>query len=397
MKTKITKRIWILSIISLFTDVASEMLYPVMPIYLKEIGFSIFLIGLLEGLAEAVAGLSKGYFGQLSDKYQKRVPFVRVGYTISAIAKPLIVAFVNPIWIFFVRTSERLGKGVRTAARDALLSDDATPQTKGKIFGFHRAFDTLGAAIGPLFALIFLYFYNGQYKTLFILAIVPGIFAIFLTFWLKDRNKNKDTSNTKQKVTFLSFIKYLKSSSETYKLVIAGLLFFALFNSSDVFLLLKGKEIGLNDTQVIGVYVFYNIVYAFLSYPLGALADRIGLKRVLIFGLFVFSFVYLVMSTKFSLPVYFAMFFLYGLYAAATEGVSKALISNIVNKSEVATAIGTFTAFQSVCTLLASTLTGIIWAKFNAGVALLITSIASFIVAFYFIFFVKIERVKQTL
>lgn len=395
MKVNITKRIWILSIISLFTDIASEMLYPVMPIYLKEIGFSIFLIGLLEGIAEAVAGLSKGYFGQLSDKYQKRVPFVRIGYTISAVAKPLLAAFVNPIWIFFVRTSERLGKGVRTAARDALLSDDATPQTKGKIFGFHRAFDTLGAAIGPLLALVFLYFYQGQYKLLFILAIVPGFFAILLTFFLKDEKQSIYPENKKQNVTFLSFLRYLKSSSQSYKLVVAGLLFFALFNSSDVFLLLKGKEVGLNDTEVIGVYVFYNIVYALFSFPFGAIADRIGLKRVLVFGLFVFSFVYFVLSTKFSLPIYFAMFFLYGLYAAATEGVSKALISNIADKSEVATAIGTFTAFQSVCTLLASTITGVLWAKFNAGVALIVTSVASLMVAFYFIFFVKIKSIEQ--
>jgi len=394
MKINITKRIWILSIISLFTDIASEMLYPVMPIYLKEIGFSVFLIGILEGLAEAVAGLSKGYFGQLSDKYQKRVPFVRAGYTISAIAKPLLAAFVNPIWIFFVRTSDRLGKGVRTAARDALLSEEATPQTKGKIFGFHRAFDTLGAAIGPLFALVFLYFYNGQYKLLFLLAFVPGIIAILLTFSLKEKNRNNNIANNKQKVTFLSFLKYLKTSPKSYKLLVAGLLFFALFNSSDVFLLLKGKEVGLNDTQVIGVYVFYNIVYALMSFPFGAIADKIGLKRVLVFGLFVFSIVYLIMSTKFSLPVYFAMFFLYGLYAAATEGISKALISNIVDKSEIATAIGTFTAFQSICALLASSITGLIWYKIGASVALFISSIAAFIVALYFILFFKINKAQ---
>ncbi|MBK5194320.1 MAG: MFS transporter, partial [Flavobacteriaceae bacterium] len=145
----ITKTVWILSIVSLFTDTASEMLYPIMPIYLKSIGFSIVLIGILEGFAEATAGLSKGYFGKLSDNSGKRVPFVQVGYMLSAISKPMMAVFIFPIWIFFARTIDRLGKGIRTGARDAILSDEATPETKGKVFGFHRSLDTFGAVLGP--------------------------------------------------------------------------------------------------------------------------------------------------------------------------------------------------------------------------------------------------------
>ena len=155
----ITRTVWTLSLVSMFTDTASEMLYPIMPIYLKSIGFSIVLIGTLEGVAEATAGLSKGYFGKLSDNTVKRVPFVQLGYAFSAISKPMMALFIYPLWIFFARTIDRFGKGIRTGARDAMLSDEATPETKGNIFGFHRSMDTFGAVLGPSFALLYLYYH----------------------------------------------------------------------------------------------------------------------------------------------------------------------------------------------------------------------------------------------
>ena len=192
MKQKIlTRTVLVVSFVSLFTDVASEMLYPVMPVYLKSIGFSILLIGILEGVAEATAGLSKGYFGNLSDLTGKRVPFVRAGYMLSAISKPMMAIFVFPVWIFFARTIDRFGKGIRTSARDAMLSDETTPEHKGKVFGFHRSMDTIGAAIGPILALIFLWLYPGQYKWMFFIAFFPGLVAITLTFLLKDKTRHK--------------------------------------------------------------------------------------------------------------------------------------------------------------------------------------------------------------
>jgi MFS family permease len=164
MRSILTRTVLLVSFVSFFTDIASEMLYPVMPVYLQSIGFSVLLIGILEGMAEATAGLSKGYFGNYSDKLGSRVPFVRWGYTLSAISKPLMAVFTFPLWVFFARTLDRLGKGVRTGARDAILSDESTKENKGKVFGFHRALDTAGAAIGPLAALVFLYYYPAQYQ-----------------------------------------------------------------------------------------------------------------------------------------------------------------------------------------------------------------------------------------
>ncbi len=189
---------------------ASEMLYPIMPIYLKTIGFSIVLIGILEGVAEAVAGLSKGYFGKLSDNSGKRVPFVQIGYAFSAISKPMMAVFIYPLWIFFARTIDRFGKGIRTGARDAILSDEATPETKGKVFGFHRSMDTFGAVLGPLLALLYLYYYPEDYKTLFYIAFIPGLFALGCSFFLKDKNKTK--LSEKKPTSFLSFLKYWKES-----------------------------------------------------------------------------------------------------------------------------------------------------------------------------------------
>ena len=183
----ISRTVWILSLVSLFTDTASEMLYPILPIYLKSIGFSIVLIGLLEGVAEATAGLSKGYFGKLSDVSAKRVPFVQIGYAFSAVSKPMMAFFVFPLWIFFARTIDRFGKGIRTGARDAILSEEATAETKGKVFGFHRSMDTLGAVLGPSLALLYLYFYPEDYKILFFIAFIPGLLAVLASFLFKEK------------------------------------------------------------------------------------------------------------------------------------------------------------------------------------------------------------------
>lgn len=353
-----------------------------MPIYLKSIGFSVVFIGILEGFAEASSGLSKGYFGKLSDLSGKRLPFIQIGYLMSAISKPMLAMFVNPIWIFLTRTIDRFGKGVRTGARDAMLSDEATFETKGRVFGFHRSMDTLGAAIGPIMALIYLHFYPNEYKTLFLLAFIPGILSILATLLLKEKVKPKISSIKKNHI--FSFLGYWKESNAAYRKLVIGLLIFTLFNSSDVFLLLKAKESGLDDSSIIMVYIFYNFIYALFAYPIGVIADRIGLKYMFTIGLAIFSVVYFGMSLKVNLLMYLTFFFLYAIYASATEGVSKAWISNICEKKDTATAIGTFMGLQSIFSMLASSITGIIWYYFGASTAfILIGSVSSILVIFF--------------
>ncbi len=389
----ITKTVWILSLVSLFTDTASEMLYPVLPIYLKTIGFSIVLIGILEGFAEFTAGISKGYFGKLSDNSGKRVPFVQLGYMFSAISKPMMAFFVYPLWIFFARTIDRLGKGIRTGARDAILSDEATLKTKGRVFGFHRSMDTLGAVLGPLLALLYLYYYPEDYITLFYVAFVPGLFAVLASFYLKEKGLPK--LKTKVATPLFSFLKYWKTSPVMYRKVVVGLLVFTLFNSSDVFLLLMVKEAGFTDTTVIGVYIFYNLIYALFAYPVGIIADKLGLKRIFIVGLILFAIVYFVMSVSNNIYIIISLFFFYGVYASATEGISKAWISNIIDKKDLATAIGSYSGYQSICTMLASTLAGLIWYQFGASTTFLVTGIATVLVIFYFAFYIQ-SPLKKT-
>ncbi|TGM70708.1 MFS transporter [Leptospira levettii] len=386
----ITKTVWILSLVSLFTDIASEMLYPILPIYLKSIGYSILFIGFLEGVAEFVAGYSKGYFGNLSDIQGKRVPFVRFGYALSAISKPLLAISRMPYLVFFSRTLDRIGKGVRTGARDALLSEETTASSKAQIFGFHRSFDTLGAVIGPSLALIFLAIYPNQYIYLFYLAVVPGFISIGLTFLLKEKeNQTKQTGKT---TSLFSYLSYWKQTNSDYRKLVFGLIVFALWNSSDVFLILKAKEVGLSDTTIIGIYIFYNLVYAVFAFPFGILADRMGLKRMFLFGISMFIFVYWIMGTYQTVGWIVFAFFLYGLFASATEGIGKAWISNLVPSEEVGTAIGMFTGLQSFATFFASVIAGWIWFTFGAGVTFLVTGLFALLVWMYLYFIPIGER-----
>lgn len=385
----ITRTIWILSFVSLFTDIAGEMLYPVIPVYLKSIGYSVIFIGILEGIAEATSGLSKGYFGKLSDSMGKRVPFVQFGYALSTISKPLMAVFTFPLWVIFARALDRFGKGIRTGARDAILSDEATPETKGKVFGFHRSMDTLGAVLGPSLALLYLYFYPENYKTLFFIAFIPGILAVLGSLLIKESKNTEVRSEIKTKVGLLSFLKYWKEAPADYRKLMFGLLTFTLFNSSDIFLLLKAKESGLTDTQVIGVFIFYNLIYALFAFPLGSIADKIGLKKMYIAGLVIFAIVYFGVGLSNNFYVVGAMFLLYGIYSAATEGISKAWISNICSKKDTATAIGTYTAFQSVLTMIASTLAGVLWYNFGPSIAFIVTGSVSFLVVVYLSIFIK--------
>jgi len=378
----INRTVIILSVVSLFADIASEMIYPVIPVYLKEIGFSVLLIGILEGVAEFTAGISKGYFGKLSDEKGVRLPFIKSGYFFSAISKPMMAMLTYPLWIFFARTIDRFGKGLRTAARDALLSQQSTKETKATVFGFHRAMDTVGAAIGPIIALVFLYYSPENYSTLFYFAFIPGIIAVLLIFLLKEK---KEPISTLNKGNFFSFFKYWKVATTEYKKLVIGLLLFALFNSSDVFLLLITKEVTGSDTITIAAYIFYNLIYAGASFPFGKLADKFGIKNIFIIGLLMFATVYGGFAFHPSVVVIFILFFIYGIYAAATEGIVKAWITNIAHDANTATAVGFYTSCQSICSLLASIIAGAIWSSFGSSFTFGVTAFIAFSVIIYFL------------
>jgi MFS family permease len=379
--SSITRTVWILSLVSLFTDMASDMLYPVLPSYLSSIGFSIAVIGLLEGVAEATAGLSKGYFGHLSDLSGKRLPFVRMGYALSAISKPLMAILPQVLWIFGARTLDRLGKGMRSGARDAMLADESEKSERGTVFGFHRSMDTVGAALGPMLALVWLYFRPGDYIPLFFIAFVPGLVSVVLLFIMREKPVSEMKPQKRVK-----YFEGWKNSPAQYKWLILGLGIFALLNSSDIFLLLRARQSGLSDSEVVGLYIFYNLVFALFAYPLGRLSDKIGLKRIFISGLFVFVLVYALMSLGLQGWMFYLLFLLYGIYAAATEGLAKAWISKVCVPDQKATAIGTYAGIQSVCALFASSWAGFLWQWQGFGAMFASTALLVAVLILFFVF-----------
>lgn len=337
-------------------------------------------IGLLEGVADAIAGISKTYFGKLSDVSGRRMPFVWFGYVLSSFSKSAIGLFINPAWVLFTRSADRLGKGVRTASRDAMLSAEATPETKGAVFGFHRSLDTLGAFFGPILALLFLKYHPGQYHRLFAYALFPAFFVVLTLAFVKEKPVERKIEKGNP---FWNSLVYWKIATPEYRRIIAIILFFTLMNSSDMFLLLKAKETGLSDMQMISLYVFYNFIYAISSYRLGVLSDTLGKKKVFLLGLFFFIITYGGMAVNHTLWIFYILFFVYGLFMGCTEGITKAWISNLCEKVDLATALGFQSTTQSLAAMLASFIAGAIWMSFGSAAPFLFSASGALIVAVF--------------
>lgn len=381
MLRRIPRAVWVLSLVSFFTDVSSEMLYPVMPVYLKSIGFTFIGIGILEGIAEAIAGLSKIYFGRISDRYGNYNTWVSVGYGHSFLSKLLLALSSNIYLIFASRLIDRLGKGIRTAPRDAILALSSNDKNQATIFALHRSMDTMGAAVGPVIALIVLYNIPEGYRTLFAIAAVPALIGVFLTFAV---NKVSTTSQpTGKRISLFAALSGKGIRSTHFFKALAPLLLFALINSSDAFLLLKMKSAGWDDTHVIGAYIIYNIAYALLAFPIGILADKIGIKPILITGLLFFGLSYAGFSYMQSEIWFYVLFGLYSIYAACMESNSKAFLSQFLGNDEKAGGLGFMAGWQSIALLLASVWTGYLWQSGQAQLAFIISATVAGIAAFW--------------
>ncbi len=363
------------------------MLYPVTPLFLTTVlGASMAVVGIIEGIAEFTAGFLKGYFGRLSDKINKRSIFIKIGYGISAIVKPLPGIFPFIPTVLFSRVTDRIGKGVRTAPRDALLASYADSGTNGKggntgaIFGFHRGMDTLGAALGPVAALVLLHFHPGDYVLVFLVAFLPSVIAVGFTTLVKDKVVSVAQKKREQ------FSVVWKNSPSQYKTVIYLITAFSLVNSSDVFLILKSQNVTHSSTLAILGYIFYNLIYAGASYPMGKLSDKLSKKKIFILGLIIFSAVYFGFAIAPDLDYIWGLFILYGIYAASTEGVAKAWVSDLIPDHNRATAIGLLTMLSSLAMMLGSLLTGILWDKFGSAIPFLASSVVSMIVALILLF-----------
>ncbi len=381
--------VWVLGAVSFFVDLSSELLYPVLPLFLAALGTPFALIGLTEGLAEVTAGLSKGYFGGLSDRFRRRRAFVTLGYALSALSKPL--PGLVPAWgmVTAARVLDRVGKGVRTGPRDALLAAAVPASMRGRAFGLHRALDTLGAAVGPALALVWLAAHPGDYRSLFLMAFVPALVGVVLTRFIAERRPPPPPADAAPPA--LGMRAFWRDAPPAYRLRVRWLAAFALVNASDVFLLLRvrgavGAETSVGawtisgDTATLAAYVLYNLVYALLAYPAGVLADRVGRRTALAAGLVVFAVVYAGMASARGIEAFAALFALYGAYAALTEGVAKAWIADVLPDAARGRGLGLFGAAGSLGALVASTLTGAVWES-GPAVPLLVSAVGALVVA----------------
>ena len=376
----ISKNVLVMGLVSFFNDVASEMLYPIVPIFLTSIlGAPVSVVGLIEGMAESTASILKVISGWYSDKYQKRMPFVVTGYSLSSISKLILgFALAWPL-VLLGRFIDRFGKGTRTSARDALIAESSTSANRGISFGFHRALDTAGAVVGPLLAIWLLHSYTNNFRTIFLIAFIPAFIGVLLLLlFVKEKPKRALGNSFDLKASW-------KDVNVSFKIFLLISVIFALGNSSDVFLILRSRNLGLSVTATILAYVVFNFSYALFSLPAGAVSDKIGPRRVLISGFLLFAIVYLLFGIVRESHWLWLIFPLYGIYMALTEGVSKAYISNLVPPEQTGTAFGLCQTAVGICTFLASLMAGLLWGKVGVSAPFILGSLTAFLSAILFI------------
>ncbi len=394
-KNFLTRNLFLLSVISLLTDVASEMLYPVIPLYLASIGYGPALLGTIEGGAETISGLIKVYFGSLSDQSGKRSPFIKIGYGISAFSKPFLAILSTPLSIFFVRVVDRAGKGIRTAPRDAMIIQESSPENRGKAFGFHRGMDSVGATLGPLLSLGLLYFIPEGYRLIFALALIPGIISWIFTFFLKEKialpqPPEKSLAPVFEQKGLARFKHFWKTSDPLYKKLVIGFFLMALLNSSNMFLILRARELGISEILVLVAYILYNFVFASFSYPIGRWLDKYGSRSFYIGGIFIFSIAYALFGQDFGSPLLLiGLFLLYGIFAAVDENISKTWLSLTIPKDHRATGIGLHLSVNALGFFIGSSLFGFLWAFVGAEIAFVTVSLLALPIAAYFFFLTK--------
>ncbi|MBM3249625.1 MAG: MFS transporter [Candidatus Omnitrophica bacterium] len=345
----------LLGITSLLTDISSEMVYPLLPIYLvNQLGASPAILGFIEGIAESSASLLKVFSGYFSDRLKLRKPFTILGYAASAAGK--LFLYISGGWglVFFGRLIDRIGKGVRTAPRDALIADSAQAEKRGQAYGLHRTMDTLGAVSGVLLAYLIITRYKGDFKNVFFISLIPAALGIIVLFLVREKKREQKVRAAKVEFRWHALDRRLK-------MFLIFTFIFTLGNSSNQFLLLRAKSLGNPLGIVILLYLFYNITYCLMAYPAARLSDRIGRKKLLVAGYFIYGLVYLGFALNNSAANLWLLFGLYGFYIGFTEGVEKALVVDIAPQGLRATAIGLHAALVGIGLFPASLLAGLLW------------------------------------
>ncbi len=355
----ISRNVFILGLVSLFTDLSSQMVFPLIPLFLTTVlNAGAYAVGIVEGAAETTASLLKVLSGYWSDKVKKRKPFILFGYSLSSLAKPLF-AFAN-VWFFvlFIRVIERIGKGLRNAPRDAIVAESVSKNIIGKAYGFQRAMDGIGSVLGAVLAFLLLPILG--FKNIFLFGFIPGLIAVFIILFIKEKKSPivKETKNMSLKISF-------KELSWNLKLFIIVSSIFALGHFGYAFLLLRAKNIGFSDQTALLLYVLFYIIYVICSIPLGILSDKIGRKPVLMIGYLIFavtSFGLIFSSTIYSLLLFFVI---YGIFYAMIDSAQRAFVVDLAPKHLKATALGTFHTAVGLTALPGGFIAGLLWDKIS--------------------------------
>ena len=354
-KPEVSRNIIVMGVVSFFTDVASEMIYPLLPIFLTAtLGAPMTVVGLMEGLAASALNALKVVSGWLSDRYQKRKVIVLVGYSISALAKLVIAMSTGYQTAMFGKFLDRTGKGTRTSPRDALIADSADEPMPGRAFGLRRAIDNAGAILGPLLAIYLLFSLHIDMRAIFYIAFIPALIGVVCLALFVQDVRAKPAS---QKVFRFKFA----DLSPSFKVFLTISIVFALGNSADAFMILKARDMGMSIEFILLLYAMLNLTHSAVSFPAGIIADKIGPKKVLLVGFLIFALAYLLFGTVTALFSLWLLFPLFGIYRGLTEGVAVAYVSNMVKDEHTATAIGFYQTMTGFAVLLASLIAGILW------------------------------------
>lgn len=359
-RLRINRTVVTLGVVSLLTDISSEGIYPLIPIFLTGLpGTNAAIIGLIEGIAESTASLLRVFSGWMSDRMQNRKWFAAAGYGLSALSKPFLAAATVWHHVLVVRFADRLGKGIRSAPRDALIADVTPPESRGISFGFHRAMDTTGAVAGPLLAFWLLKSLNVPLRTIFLLSAIPAILAVLiLVSMVREPKHEKKQKSESIKIQWGSL-------GRPFKMFLLVTTVFALGNSSDAFLILRAKDLGISTTSILLVYVLFNSVEAVTATFAGHVSDCMGRKKVIFLGYLVFAAVYAGFGLATNPSHIWALFAFYGIYQAATQGVQKAFASDMLSKHMRGSGLGAYHTLTGVALLPASIVAGLLWDNVN--------------------------------
>ena len=382
-----SKNVTIAGFVSFFMDVSSEMIYPLVPLFLANVlGVSKSVIGLIEGIAESTASLLKVFSGWFSDRIGNRKWLMALGYGISTLSRPFVALATGWQQVLGSRFIDRVGKGVRTAPRDAIIAESADKTHLGRAFGFHRAMDTMGAVVGPALAFFLLGILSNDYRKVFWLSMIPGVIAVLLIiFFITEKKKAFAAHADRPKLTIKHFDWRFK-----FFVIIAAL--FAVGNSSDVFLILRAEQKGVHTVMIPVIYLLFNLVYSLSAIPAGMAADKFGKKRVILLGFILFAALYYGFAVAGSATAIWVLFGLYGLFMGLTEGIQKAFLATIIPKDFKATAFGVYNTVVGLATLPASIIGGWLWDHVSPSATFYFGAITAAVSAALFIFFITVVR-----